>query len=68
MFYIPKQGDIIFLDFNPQAGHDQAGQRPGVIVSNDQFFLITKLAAVCPITNTGKEFPLHIPLDNRAFF
>lgn len=66
MFYIPKQGDIIFLDFNPQSGHEQAGRRSGVIVSNDQFFLKTKLAAVCPITNTNNQFPLHIPLDNRT--
>lgn len=35
MFYIPKQGDIILLDFSPQSGHEQAERRPEVIVSND---------------------------------
>jgi mRNA interferase MazF len=63
--YNPKQGDIVFLDFNPQSGHEQAGRRPGVIISNDLFYEKTKLAIVCPITNTNNKFPLHIPLDNR---
>ena len=65
MTYTPRQGDIVFLDFNPQSGHEQAGRRPGVIVSNDQFFQKTKLALVCPITNSNNNFPLHIPLDDR---
>lgn len=66
MTYIPQQGDIVFLDFHPQSGHEQSGRRPGVIVSNNQFFMWTKLALVCPITNTNHKFPLHIPLDNRT--
>lgn len=36
------------------------------MISNEQFFLRTKLAVVCPITNTSNKFPLHIPLDNRT--
>ena len=64
--YYPKQGDIVFLDFSPQSGHEQGGRRPGVIISNDQFFIKTKLAVVCPITNTSNKFPLHIILDNRT--
>ena len=64
--YYPKQGDIVFLDFSPQSGHEQAGRRPGVVISNDQFFIKTKLAVVCPITNTSNKFPLHIILDNRT--
>lgn len=62
--YNPRQGDIIFSDFSPQSGHEQAGRRPGVIISNEQFFIRTKFAAVCPITNTSNLFPLHIPLDS----
>ena len=64
--YHPKQGDIVFLDFSPQSGHEQAGKRPGVVISNEQFFIRTKLAVVCPITNTNNRFPLHIPLDERT--
>lgn len=36
------------------------------MISNEQFFIRTKLAVVCPITNTNNKFPLHIPLDNRT--
>lgn len=61
-----KQGDIIKLNFNPQAGHDQAGYRPAVVISNDFFNEKTNLAIVCPITNTNNRFPLHIPLDDRT--
>ena len=64
--YVPKQGDIVFLNFSPQSGHEQAGRRPGVVISNEQFFIRTKLAVVCPITNTNNRFPLHILLDART--
>jgi mRNA interferase MazF len=61
-----KQGEIIKVNLNPQAGHEQAGYRPAVVVSNDFFNLKTGLAIVCPITNTDNKFPLHIPLDSRT--
>ena len=66
MSYIPKQGDIVFLDFDPQAGHEQKGRRPALIVSNTQFHGRTNLAIVCPITNTKRPFPLHVALDERS--
>ncbi|MCD8049497.1 MAG: type II toxin-antitoxin system PemK/MazF family toxin [Clostridia bacterium] len=61
-----KQGDIIKVNFDPQKGHEQAGYRPAVVVSNDIFNQKTALALLCPITNTNNSFPLHIPLDNRT--
>lgn len=61
-----KQGDIIKINFNPQSGHEQAGYRPAVVISNDLFMEKAKLAIVCPITNTNNAFPLHIPLDHRT--
>lgn len=64
--YKPKQGDIVFLDFGPQSGHEQAGRGTGVIVSNEQLFVRTRFTVVCPITNTSNKFPLHIPLDDRT--
>ena len=64
--YYPKQGDIVFLDFSRQSGHEQAGRRPGVVISNEQFFIKTKFVVVCPITNSSNRFPLHIPLDDRT--
>jgi len=66
MPYNPKQGDIITLDFDPQAGHEQKGRRPCLIVSNDQFHKRTTMAMVCPITNKTSGFPTHIPLDDRT--
>jgi len=61
-----KQGDIIKMDFDPQSGREQAGYRPAVVISNDTFNNKTKMAIVCPITNTSRGFPLHIPLDDRT--
>ena len=61
-----KQGAIIKINFDPQKGHEQAGYRPAVIVSNDFFNQKTNLTIVCPITNTNNRFPLHVPLDDRT--
>lgn len=61
-----KQGDIIKVSFNPKQGHEQAGYRPAVVVSNNFFNEKARLAIVCPITNTDNKFPLHIPLDERT--
>jgi mRNA interferase MazF len=44
--YQPKQGDIIVIDFDPQTGHEQKGRRPCLVVSNNQFYMRTKLAMV----------------------
>lgn len=61
-----KQGDIIKLNFNPQSGHEQAGYRPALVLSNDVFHQKTNLVIVCPISNTTNNFPLHIKLDSRT--
>lgn len=62
--YIPKQGDIVFLDFNPTKGHEQKGTRPAVVISNNVFNINTKMVIVCPITSNDKEFPTHYPLED----
>ena len=61
-----NQGDIIKINFNPQLGHEQAGYRPALVVSNNFFNEKAKLAILCPITTSDHRFPLHIPLDNRT--
>jgi len=66
MPYTPRQGDIIILDFDPQAGREQKGRRPGLVASNDKFHKRTNMTMVCPITNTITGFPTHIVLDNRT--
>jgi len=62
--YIPSQGDIVYLDFNPQSGHEQKGKRPALIISNETFNSHLGLAFACPITNTDRGYPFHIKLDN----
>ena len=66
MEYKPMQGDIIFLNFDPQVGHEQRGRRPALIVSNNTFNSFTGIAVVCPITNTNREIPIHVTLDDRT--
>jgi mRNA interferase MazF len=61
-----KQGDIIWLDFDPQTGFEQKGRRPALVVSNETFNNFSKMAIVCPITNTNKEHPFHVKLNNRT--
>ena len=62
--YIPSQGDIVFIDFDPTKGHEQKGYRPAVVISNDIFNKNTKMVIVCPITSNEKEFPTHYNLKN----
>lgn len=57
--YIPKQGDIAYVDFNSTKGHEQKGLRPCVIISNNVFNKNTKMVIVCPITSNEKDFPTH---------
>jgi mRNA interferase MazF len=61
-----KQGDIIWLDFDPQTGHEQKGRRPALVISNETFNNFSSLAIVCPITNTNKNHPFHVKLDKRT--
>jgi mRNA interferase MazF len=60
--YVPRKGDFITLLFDPQAGHEQKGRRPALVVSNDLFNRHTGLAIVCPITHTDRKFPFHLPV------
>jgi mRNA interferase MazF len=61
-----KQGHIIWLDFDPHAGHEQKGRRPALVISNEVFNNFSNLAIVCPITSTIKNYPFHIKLDGRT--
>jgi mRNA interferase MazF len=66
MVTIFEQGDVVFIDFDPQAGHEQKGRRPALVVSNAAFNRFTRAAMVCPITNTDKGVPVRVRLDNRT--
>jgi len=60
--YVPQQGDFIALTFDPQSGHEQKGRRPAFVVSKDLFNRRTGLAIVCPVTNTDRRYPFHVPV------
>lgn len=60
-----KQGDVIKVDFDPQKGHEQAGYRPAIVISNNIYNERTGLVLACPITNNTKSFPLHIELPSN---
>ncbi len=64
--YVPKKGDFIVVTFHPQSGHEQKGRRPALVVSNDLFNKHTGFAMVCPITNTDRHFPFHIPISKST--
>lgn len=66
MVTVFEQGDIIYLDFDPQSGHEQRGRRPALVVSSDLFNRVSSLTMVCPITHTDRGHPFHIRLDGRT--
>ncbi len=60
--YVPDRGDIAWIDLNPQAGREQAGRRPCLILSPTAYNGRTGLAVVCPITGQAKGYPFEVPL------
>lgn len=58
--YVPKQGDFVVVNCDPQSGHEQKGRRPALVVSKTLFNRHTGLAMLCPITNTFRSFPFHV--------
>ncbi len=60
--YVPDRGDVVWVDFNPQAGHEQAGRRPALVLSPREFNHRMKVAFVCPITNQPKGIPFEVPV------
>jgi mRNA interferase MazF len=62
--YIPALGDIVKLDFDPTLGREQAGYRPALIITEQQFNQATRLALACPITSKVKGFNLEVILPD----
>jgi mRNA interferase MazF len=58
--YIPERGDIVWLQFNPQAGHEHAGHRPALVVSPKSYNRKVGLAFFCPITSNIKGYPFEV--------
>ncbi len=60
--YVPERGDIVWLQFDPRAGHEQAGKRPAVVLSPSAYNGRVGLALLCPITSQQKGYPFEVPL------
>jgi mRNA interferase MazF len=60
--YIPERGDVIWLDFQPQAGHGQGGRRPAVVLSPQAYNGRVGLALLCPVTKQTKGYPFEVEL------
>jgi len=63
--YVPKRGDIIWLEFDPQAGHEQAGKRPALVISPEAYNDKTSLLLACPITSQIKGYPFEVRIPSE---
>ncbi len=60
--YVPARGELIWLQFNPQAGHEQAGHRPAVVISPSSYNRRVGLVLCCPVTSQVKGYPFEVVL------
>jgi mRNA interferase MazF len=62
--YVPRKGDIVWLNFTPQAGHEQRGRRLGLVMSSDSYNR-SGLMLVCPITSSIKGYPFEVRIKTE---
>ena len=62
--YVPDAGDFVWLTFDPQAGHEQRGRRPALVLSPRQYNQRAGLALVCPVTSQIKGYPFEAPIPD----
>jgi mRNA interferase MazF len=60
--YVPSRGDVVFLQFNPQSGREQAGMRPALVLSPKQYNEKVGLLIACPVTSHAKGYPFEVIL------
>jgi mRNA interferase MazF len=60
--YIPRAGDIIWLDFDPQAGREQAKRRPALVITDRTYNQASGLVVVCPLTSRRRPYPFALPV------
>lgn len=60
--FVPERGDVVWLHFSPQSGHEQAGRRPAVVMSPESYNRKTSLGLFCAITSRIKRYPFEVPL------
>jgi mRNA interferase MazF len=64
--FVPEAGDVVWLEFDPQAGHEQAGHRPAVVLSPANYNGKTGLMVCCPLTTRIKGYPFEVALDSQG--
>jgi mRNA interferase MazF len=62
--YVPQRGDLIWINMQPQAGHEQSGRRPAIVLSPKIYNEKVGLAILCPITSQRKEYPFEVALPD----
>lgn len=63
--YIPNRGDIVWLNFTPQSGHEQMGKRPALVLSPKEYNIKVGLAIFCPITSIEKGYPFEVKIKTK---
>jgi mRNA interferase MazF len=63
--YVPERGDLVWLDFDPQSGHEQRGKRPALVLSPKEYNEKVGLAIFCPVTGKEKDYPFEVKVSNR---
>lgn len=61
--YVPKRGDVVWLDFDPQSGYEQKGRRPALVASPEKYNVKVGLAIFCPITSHVKGYPFEVRIS-----
>jgi mRNA interferase MazF len=64
--YVPDRGDAVWITFNPQAGHEQAGRRPALVLSPSSYNRKVGLAILCPITSQVKGYPFEVTIPSGS--
>jgi mRNA interferase MazF len=60
--YVPERGDVVWLQFDPQSGHEQAGKRPALVITPAAYNGRVGLALLCPITSRSKGYPFEVAI------
>ena len=62
--YCPKRGDVVWISFTPEAGHEQAGHQPALVLSPESYNRKVGLALLCPVTSQVKGYPFEVPIPD----
>lgn len=63
--YVPSSGDLVWISFDPQSGHEQAGRRPGLVLSPAEYNQASGLALACPIASRVKGYPFEVAVSSN---